>query len=306
MSKRKTSSSDTAAADTPSADKTGIAAAADAPQTAGALLSVETPAIATAPSTETSAAASDAPPIELTKLEQPKIEPAPAAPESLAAAPAAQSFTRQYGLLAASLALAAALGALAGAATTIGLASSNAEPPAQSSAAAELIALKDTVAQFAGELASLKAGVDGIGRATDAQFRKFADRFDRAEKAHERAQAEPAARLARIVDALDRLERRVAAAAPEMTGAVTTVEKQQAKPPVIEGWKLVDFYAGRAVLANRGGALYEVGPGSTLPGVGRVEQIKREDGRVVVVTPKGIIAAALAPRRQSHFPAYRY
>ena len=137
------------------------------------------------------------------------------------------------------------------------------------------------------------------------------ERFDRAEK----AQAEPAAKIAKIVESLDRLERRVAATpaatpapASDVTGTVTTVEKHQAKPPTLEGWKLIDMYAGRVVLASRAGQLYEVGPGSNLPGVGKIEQIKREDGRIVVVTPNGIITAAIEQRQQprQHFSPYRY
>ena len=104
------------------------------------------------------------------------------------------------------------------------------------------------------------------------------------------------------METLDRLERRTAsAAAPDVTGSVTSVEKQQSKPPVIEGWTLRDYYAGRAVLENRNGRLYEVGPGSNLPGVGQIETIKRVDGKVVVTTPKGIITSSLEPPRR---PAY--
>ena len=38
------------------------------------------------------------------------------------------------------------------------------------------------------------------------------------------------------------------------------------------------------MVESRNGTLFEVGPGSNLPGLGRVEAIKRENGRVVVVT----------------------
>ena len=80
-----------------------------------------------------------------------------------------------------------------------------------------------------------------------------------------------------------------------MTGSVTSIEKQQSKPPSLEGWRLRDFYAGRAVVESRNGTLFEVGPGSKLPGVGQVETIKREDGKVVVTTPEG----HRSPRRSS-------
>jgi len=39
------------------------------------------------------------------------------------------------------------------------------------------------------------------------------------------------------------------------------------------------------------GDIYQVVPGGPLPGIGPVEQIKRQDGRWVVVTPKGIIVS---------------
>jgi hypothetical protein len=80
--------------------------------------------------------------------------------------------------------------------------------------------------------------------------------------------------------------------------------KQDGKPPALEGWRLRDFYAGRAVVESRNGTLFEVGPGSSLPGLGKVEAIKRDNGRVVVVTASGTIEAALEPRRQT--PPYRY
>jgi len=47
--------------------------------------------------------------------------------------------------------------------------------------------------------------------------------------------------------------------------------------------------------------LFRVGPGSNVPGLGRVEAIKHENGKVVVVTASGIIAASLEPRRPSYY-----
>ena len=77
---------------------------------------------------------------------------------------------------------------------------------------------------------------------------------------------------------------------------------------MVEGWKLHEFFGGRAVVENRTtGAMFEIGPGSNLPGLGRVETIRREDNRIVVVTPKGIISAALDSRRQAQpAPYYPY
>ncbi len=212
---------------------------------------------------------------------------------------------RRHAPLAASVALAAVLGALAGAAATSAFSKPTPSPTtkAATTIADETRALKESVVRLSTELATVKAGADVAHRNTAAQLNKLADRFDRAEK----AQAEPAARLAKIAESLDRIERRPAtAAASDVTGSVTVVEKQDGKPPVIDGWKLLEFYAGRAVVENRSGGLFEIGPGSSLPGLGKVESIKRQDGRVVITTPKGVIVSAFEqPRRPPHYlPRY--
>jgi hypothetical protein len=239
--------------------------------------------------------------IDLPKLDAPQS--GPANPEFIAQPETAGDFRQQRpALLAACVALSAVLGAIAGAAATAALKEPPPAPPTAVAATDQALALKETVVRLASELTTLKASVDAANRSTAAQLTRFGERFDRAEK----AQAEPATKLAKIAESLDRLERKTVAAAPapEHTGSVTTVEKQQGKPPVVEGWKLLDFYAGRAVLESRSGGVYEVGAGSNLPGLGKVESVKREDGRVIVVTPKGIIASALEPPRRPGY--YRY
>jgi hypothetical protein len=47
-----------------------------------------------------------------------------------------------------------------------------------------------------------------------------------------------------------------------------------------------------ALVENRQGDLFEITDDSTLPGVGRVEGIKRQDGQWVVVTARGLITSA--------------
>ena len=80
--------------------------------------------------------------------------------------------------------------------------------------------------------------------------------------------------------------------------------KEESKPQVAEGWRLRDFYDGRAIVESRNGTLFRVGPGSNVPGLGKVETIKRENGKVVVVTANGIIAASLEERRPGYY--YRW
>lgn len=217
----------------------------------------------------------------------------------------------RYAPLAAGIVLAVAAGAIAGAAA---LSTLRPDTSAATAAAAnETHALKATVAQLTNEVTTLKAALGNAQRTTTAQVGKLTERIDRAEK----AQAEPAAKIARITETVDRLEKRqqqaaavpapvaVAAADPDITGSI---RKEEARPPVAEGWRLVDLYQGRAVVENRNGMLFEVGPGANLPGLGRVESIKRENGRVVVVAKNGTILASAEPLRRPPPPyiPYRY
>jgi hypothetical protein len=54
---------------------------------------------------------------------------------------------------------------------------------------------------------------------------------------------------------------------------------------------------------NRHGDIFEITGGSMLPGLGRAQAIKRQDGDWVVITARGIIASV--PSGPSVFPAER-
>ena len=213
-----------------------------------------------------------------------------------------------YAPLAAGLALAVMAGAIAGVAATVAL-TRDAAPPANLVTAEATKSLQSSVAQLGSELATLKAGVTSAQKNASSQLGKIADRLDRAEK----AQAEPTGKLAKIQESIDRLEHhQQVAAAPaaadtsDITGSIRP--KEQSKPQVAEGWQLRDFYDGHAIIEGKNGTLFRVGQGSVVPGLGKVETIKRDNGKVVVVTPSGIIAAALEqPRRRpslSYYPRW--
>lgn len=255
-----------------------------------------------------SAAADSAPVIDLKPLDAAAADDsASASAEAIAHEPAARSWLTSYAPLAAGIALTAAVGALAGAGTTATL-MRDTSPPASFAAADAARALQDSVAQLGSELATLKTGIANAQRSTTTQFGKLAERLDRSEKAQEKIQAEPAAKIAKVQESIDRLEKRqqqaaatpAPAAAPEITGSVMP-PKDELRPQVAEGWRLRDFYNGRALVENRIGTLFEVGPGSKVPGLGKVEAIKRENGKVVVVTAGGTIAAAIEARRPSYY-----
>jgi hypothetical protein len=218
-------------------------------------------------------------------------------------APPRQNWLPPQAPLAAGLALAIVAAALAGAGATAAL-MRDTTPPATLATADATRALQDSVKQLGSELAMLKSGVATAQRAASTQLDKIAGRLERAEKAQSQALAEPTNKLARIQESIERLEHRQVAAAPspEITGSVKP--KEESKPPVAEGWRLRDFYDGRAIVEGRNGTLYRVSPGSNVPGLGKVETIKRENGKVVVVTASGIIAATLEPRRPSYYPRW--
>jgi hypothetical protein len=183
-----------------------------------------------------------------------------------------------FAALAASLAAAAALGSFVGALSATGIA--HFWPPA---------ARNSTVASNGG----------AIGKAELAELSalkaKLTERLDRLE----RAQAEPTAKLAHITEALDRLERKTltAAVAPETTGSISgglSAPAVDAKAPetVLRDWIVQDVRGGRALVENRLGALFDITTGSVLPGAGKVETIKRQDNKWVVVTAHGLIYSA--------------
>jgi hypothetical protein len=58
----------------------------------------------------------------------------------------------------------------------------------------------------------------------------------------------------------------------------------------VEGWVLRDVAYGAALIESRRG-VYEVYAGDAVRGLGRVDAIRKQDGRWVVVTSKGLIVA---------------
>jgi hypothetical protein len=198
----------------------------------------------------------------------------------------------RFALLAASVAIAAALGGLIGSLSTLGLAGSKPE-----TADVATRQLQTAFTQVTKEVAALKASIDASSRAATTQVSKISERFEKSEK----AQAEPSAKIAALTETVAKLEKRLAASAsaddnivtgsiPQRAAAPAAAPKDQTKPAIVEGWVLREIYRGRALVENRNG-LYEVAPGANLPGLGRVETITQQNGRWVVVTPKGLIVS---------------
>jgi hypothetical protein len=243
---------------------------------------------------QTSTAAAEAPKVETPKVEPLKSEAAPAdikveipadrpvtsiasaIKDKLAARPRAS----RYAVLAASITIAAALGSVAGALAGAALMRPAAEAAAPPTMNAN--ALNKTLTQLSADMSFLKNALDANSKSTNTQLSRINERVERTEK----AQVETAQKTARLLET----PKSVTPAPADVTGSI--VEKQQARPPIVEGWVIRDVFDGRAMVESGRYGIYEVGPGAPLPGVGKVEAVRRQDGRWVVVTPKGLIVSS--------------
>ena len=202
---------------------------------------------------------------------------------------------RRLAALAAVLALATVTGALGGALATAGLG----RFVGNDATSAGNRTFEATVARIDADILNLKPGVEHTSKTGMSQYNRTSERLDRLEK----AQAEPAAKLAKLGEAVEKL-RTAAAVAPavaapvaakDTTGSIAPAltpadapKVELARLPTVEGWVLRGVSNGVALIEGRRG-IYEVYAGDPVPGAGRVDAIRRQDGRWVVVTSKGLI-----------------
>jgi len=206
---------------------------------------------------------------------------------------------RRLSALAAVVALATATGALGGTLATAGLSRFSSGDVER----ADKPAVEASVARIEADIVALKASLEHTSKIGVVQFNKAGDRLDKLEK----AQAEPATKFAKLSEAVDKLRATqaiapvpvsVPAASKEATGSIAPVtaasvappKTEPSKLPTLEGWALRDVGNGGALIQNRLG-IYEVYAGNAVPGLGRVDAIRRQDGRWVVVTSKGLVVA---------------
>jgi len=260
----------------------------------------------------------DASKVEATRAEPPQIpgkllvmspgerawngEEAGAKPE---AAGEATSGKRRMSAMAAVVALATVAGAVGGALATTGLGYLT----GGNSVVANTGALESQVARIDADIVALKAGVEHTSKMGLSQFNKTSDRIDKVEK----AQIEPADKHAKLSEAVEKIRAVPApatvaastpAAAKDVTGSITppataaaaapvplpAPKPEIARLPTVEGWVIRDVGRGGALIEGRQG-IFEVYAGDPVPGLGHVEAIRRQDGKWVVVTSKGLIVA---------------
>jgi hypothetical protein len=207
--------------------------------------------------------------------------------------PAPASWRSRFGLLAAGFMLAVGLGSFAGSWSASGWAHlwepAPAQTPVRQAGAGDASMLQAARV----EIAALKASLDSATRSAASQFGRIADRLDRVE----RGGNEPAAKIAHIAESVDRLEKKSTAMATalEATGTIGTSEAARTDAKItdrmLEGWVVQDVRRGHALVESRYGGVFVVAAGGVLPGLGRVEAIKRQDGQWVVITAHGTITS---------------
>jgi hypothetical protein len=249
-----------------------------------------------------------APTFELSISQAPNLPPAPQLepvvvafkkPEAARAPAAPQARSTRFALLAACVAIAASFGAIGGSlgvakfGPMITSAPAPSAPVAKEQIADEVKALKDTVAQLratTNKLSDNFAALKITVTTATTQNGKIAETLDRIEKSQaEQRKTVAAAAAVSTTEVTGSIGQKQAAApaapaAPVVLGAPPTT----LKPPALPGFVLRRVYDGAALIEGRDGVI-EVEPGMVAPGLGRVEAIKREDGRWIVVTARGIV-----------------
>jgi hypothetical protein len=209
-------------------------------------------------------------------------------------APKISRRNRRRAALAATIMLAAGFGA------AIGAVANRApqlvpQPPQRDAAMVEQNqALQRSVAKLNKDLTTLRANVESAARDSKTQIAK--------------ATASLSDRLDKAIDVTGSIGRpaTTTAAAATPPAVAEPAPLPQPRPSIVQGWTVREARNGRVWVEYRGD-LYAVAPGVPLPGLGRVETIRREGDSLVVVTTKGLITetqttAAIRPRPRYYTP----
>jgi hypothetical protein len=198
-------------------------------------------------------------------------------------------------VLAASVVLAAALGGVIGAVATGAM-------PNDASAERERQAMQQSLAHLTKDIAALKAELAAADKTAKAQTARVAELDAKLRERLARDQAAVTGSIAKPATA-PVSSAPAAAPTPASVAAIATAEPAPLPPPrplireanahesVAEGWTVLGARRG-FVYVQSGRDVYRVAPGARLPGLGIVEEVRRDDGEWVVVTRRGAIVAA--------------
>jgi hypothetical protein len=188
-----------------------------------------------------------------------------------AEAPASPASSSRFLMLAASVAFAAAFGSFIGSVSGSGLVRFLDPAAPISSVQTTTDAARETKLELA-ELSAIKTSLDTAGRSTSTQLVKLSDRLDKLDQ------------RSTLIETTGSLA--AASAVPPAPAAAPKIPDR-----ILQDWIVQDVQNGRALLQSRYGGMFDVGEGSMLPGVGRVDTIKRQDGQWLVLTERGTITS---------------
>ena len=195
---------------------------------------------------------------------------------------------KRHALLAASVAIVGALGAVIGAAASGGFAPKPA-PLVNVATADDRKALEQSIARLTSQVTTLKASLDATNKAAHAQIAKISERADRIER---NASAELVTGSISAPQTVPAAAAPVPVPTPRPAPRIAAPEIQQApsRPQIVQDWAIREARDGYVYVQGHGD-VFQVVAGAPLPGLGPVESIRRQDGRWVVTTPKGIIVS---------------
>jgi hypothetical protein len=234
---------------------------------------------------------------------------------------------RRIAAIAAVVALAAVAGAAGGAFATATFMHGGSDVAVNSSQTS----LGASLSRIDSDMQALKAGLDHTSKLSMSQFNKTSERLDKLERAQaepaakiarlsetvDKLRAAPAAapvvaaaasaapfasrettgsigptpaQQVAAASAVSKLDAKIDAKTDAKTDARADVKTEVGRLPTLDDWVLRDVAYGGALIDGRRGT-YEVYAGDVIPGLGRVDAIRRQDGRWVVVTSRGLIVA---------------
>jgi hypothetical protein len=173
---------------------------------------------------------------------------------------------------------------------------------------ADIRNLRDTVTQLRRQVSgvsesldSLRTSVDLSSKATTDRFGRFADNLDRIDRASSSSTAklDRLAQAAVSAPAMSPLQPPAqsmpmiasAGSGVDTTGSLLPSERAPAPKKVVKGWSVRQAYEGIAILQGPNG-LVEAILGQQVPGLGHIEEIRNENGRLVVLSSSGAILPA--------------
>jgi hypothetical protein len=154
---------------------------------------------------------------------------------------------------------------------------------------AELRSLRESVALLRRNVTELSESVTVNRTALDTANKLNGDRFARVGRTPDRAERESSPAVARSEGAAENSAPIARPAPADITGSIQKTPKASSLPrELIAGWRVRRAYDGVAILEGKSGVI-EVALGQDVPDIGRIQEIRLENNRWMVLTSRGVI-----------------